>query len=398
MPSAIRDDDGEDVKNGLESVASGNCVFRGLPFSIEGVVRVGADPVAMSFKPITAKWLVFLHTVAKATLPLNDEGFISPMKGRDVLNEPAATYIIRCTDGSQESLPIRRRHEISTFGAGWGENAFRAVPHIAPRAVPQHHEQAERNTGRPTSTWEHSQTRVGYAHYLSWLNQLHAWENPKPGAEVSEIEYRAHGTEIFILGLSAGDTQTNPLRWEQRRKTLANLAAVLPDGEQFDPTFDEAGRARRTFVTYGPMLEFSVDGVPMGGSLDLPANGGTVDVSWEVASVSIPVSEVDLMINGEVAERFAISDWDAESGNDKGVRGSWKVKLARSSWLALLVRGHYREQPEIIVCHSSAVMARVEGTEFYVEYDAVSILEQIEARRPTSIPRGHGQRPSSTSA
>ena len=36
------------------------------------------------------------------------------------------------------------------------------------------------------------------------------------------------------------------------------------------------------------------------------------------------------------------------------------------------------EKLEIIVSHSSAVMAKVEGSQFYVEHDALSILEQIE--------------------
>ena len=101
-------------------------------------------------------------------------------------------------------------------------------------------------------------------------------------------------------------------------------------------------------------------------------------MQWEVGSVTVPVTEIDLMINGQIAERQMIADWESESGASRTVTGSWSVKLDSSSWLAILVRGHYPEKPEIIVSHSSAVMARVADSEFYVEHDALSILEQIE--------------------
>ena len=50
----------------------------------------------------------------------------------------------------------------------------------------------------------------------------------------------------------------------------------------------EAVRAGNTFVTVGPLIEFSVDGQPAGSRVDLPAGGGTVDVAWTVASVNVP--------------------------------------------------------------------------------------------------------------
>jgi hypothetical protein len=50
----------------------------------------------------------------------------------------------------------------------------------------------------------------------------------------------------------------------------------------------------------------------------------------------------------------------------------------RSSWIALLVRGHYADRPEIIAAHSSPVIVEVEGTPFFAAADAVTILEQIE--------------------
>ena len=58
--------------------------------------------------------------------------------------------------------------------------------------------------------------------------------------------------------------------------------------------------------------------------------------------------------------------------------GHWSVKVDRSSWLALLVRGHYPDQPEIVTAHSSPVMIDVEHSPMLAAADGVTILEQIE--------------------
>jgi hypothetical protein len=108
----------------------------------------------------------------------------------------------------------------------------------------------------------------------------------------------------------------------------------------------------------------------MGSRLNLTAGGGTLDVGWEVASVTVPVSHVELVVNGEVCEGAALPPG--------GGSGSWSVKVPKSAWLALLVRGHYPDKPEMIAAHSSPVMVNVDGSPLLSAFDAVTILEQIE--------------------
>jgi len=132
----------------------------------------------------------------------------------------------------------------------------------------------------------------------------------------------------------------------------------------------DAVRRGETFVTYGPLLEFAVEGKSAGSRIDIGHDGGTVDVTWETASVTVPMSRVELVINGEIRESRAVN-----GAHDKG---SWSVRLDKSSWLALLVRGHYADKPEIIAAHSSPVIVNVKGSQFYAAADAVTILEQIE--------------------
>lgn len=82
------------------------------------------------------------------------------------------------------------------------------------------------------------------------------------------------------------------------------------------------------------------------------------------------MTRVDLVVNGEIVESRTVKPWSAE--------GYWTCKLDRSAWVALLVRGHYEDKPEIIAAHSSPVLVAVEGSTLTSAADALTILEQIE--------------------
>ena len=152
--------------------------------------------------------------------------------------------------------------------------------------------------------------------------------------------------------------------------TIRTYAQLRPDEEFTYAAWKQAVRRGRTFATYGPLIEFSVEGQPPGSRITLDRRGGRVAVDWSVATVTVPISRVDLVVNGEIRE--------SQTVNRESDRGSWSVKLDRSSWLALLVRGHYADKPEIVAAHSSPVMVELEGSPFFAAADAVSILEQIE--------------------
>ncbi len=147
--------------------------------------------------------------------------------------------------------------------------------------------------------------------------------------------------------------------------------AKIDESVEFNyENWKESIRKGQTFVTYGPLLEFSVDGKPAGSRIKMSGNGGNVYVSWEVASITVPMTSVDLIVNGEIRESTKVSKWEG--------RGSWSVKINDSSWIALLVRGHYEDKPEIIAAHTSPVMLSVKENQMLVKTDALTILEQIE--------------------
>jgi hypothetical protein len=135
-------------------------------------------------------------------------------------------------------------------------------------------------------------------------------------------------------------------------------------------TWMKAIHRKETFVTYGPLLEFAVNGQPMGSVINLSSGGGTLDVTWNVASATVPMSRVELMINGEIRE--------SKSVQPREDSGSWSIKVDKSSWIALMVRGHYADKPEIIAAHSTPILVNVEDSPMMAAADAVTILEQIE--------------------
>jgi len=152
--------------------------------------------------------------------------------------------------------------------------------------------------------------------------------------------------------------------------TVRTYAHLDPDEPFCYETWLSAVRRAETFVTYGPLIEFTVEGHPMGSRIAIGAGGGTVDVEYQVATATVPCSRVELVANGEIIRSEALAS--------EGGVGHWSLQLDSSAWLALLVRGHYADQPEIVAAHSSPVMVSVHDAPIFCSLDAVTILEQVE--------------------
>lgn len=148
--------------------------------------------------------------------------------------------------------------------------------------------------------------------------------------------------------------------------------ARLADGPLTYEGWKAAIRRGATFVTYGPLVDFHVNGREAGTRIDLPAGGGTLDIDWQAASVTIPVTRVELVVNGETREVRTV---DPAVGN---YTGQWSLRLEASAWIALRVRGAYPDKQEMIAAHTSAVMVYVAGQPCFNAPDAATILTQIE--------------------
>jgi len=148
--------------------------------------------------------------------------------------------------------------------------------------------------------------------------------------------------------------------------------AKINTGEPFSyQAWKNAVKAGNTFATYGALIDMRVEGREPGGKIELKSKAG-LTVEWTVASVTIPVTAVELVINGETAEAVR---FDKLLGSRSGY---FNVKVDSSSWIALRIRGHHADKPEIITAHTSAVMIYIDGKPPLNAADAITILEQIE--------------------
>ena len=171
----------------------------------------------------------------------------------------------------------------------------------------------------------------------------------------------------YLLAIVGG---TDKMSADRAVGAMRTYARIAPDEEFTYEAWKDAVRRAETFVTCGPLTEFEVDGRPMGSRIGMSATGGTVQATWNVASVTVPMTRVELVANGEIIDGRTV-------GSQHG-RGSFSVKVDKCTWLALLVRGQYAGRPEIIAAHSSPVMIDVAGSEFYAAADAMTILQQVE--------------------
>jgi hypothetical protein len=132
-----------------------------------------------------------------------------------------------------------------------------------------------------------------------------------------------------------------------------------------------AVKTGNTFVTVGPLVEITVEGISPGGCLELPSTGGTVNVSWQVESVSLPIDRVELVVGGLTAEQITVDKQLSTSG-------SMELKISQPSWIALRVRGSYHGKHGEIAAHTSTIQVTVAGKPLFSKNDAMAVLEQIE--------------------
>ena len=151
---------------------------------------------------------------------------------------------------------------------------------------------------------------------------------------------------------------------------IRTYAKLPPSRELTYDRWMQAVRGGNTFVTYGPLMEFAVEGLPGGSKVKMSGTGGTVDVTWTLASACLPMTRVELVVNGEIVRSQSVAPGQAS--------GHWPVKVDRTCWMALLVRGQYPDQPEMIAAHSSPVRVDVRRCELLSAPEATTILEQIE--------------------
>jgi hypothetical protein len=232
-----------EMRGAAEHAPEGDCVAWGLPFAVRGGLLLRSEAIEVPLEPLTARWLVFLHTSDVRPLEANAAGLVSPMHGEGMLGELAATYVVRYADGSSASLPVRRRFQIGPVWRRWGVNCFEAVAAHKPHPLPANRE-------RPGPEWGEAETRASAGDWARWQNWLWAWENPHPEVPIVGLRLEPGIGVVVLAGLSAGDVSAHPLRWEARRKAIL----ALPEGLAWQPTLDDDGLLAQVQIDLGQVI------------------------------------------------------------------------------------------------------------------------------------------------
>ncbi|MCL5999826.1 MAG: CehA/McbA family metallohydrolase [Chloroflexi bacterium] len=228
-----------------EQAPRGDCVGWGIPFSVCDPVVLSDKAVHVTFEPIMARQLVFMHTSDVRPMQPGPGGLISPTRGRGQLGETAADYVIEYADGTEDRVHIRRRHQLGAFTRGWGENCFEAVAQHKPRAIHPSHE-----SGIKEWDWGWMQTHVETSDQSAWTNWLWAWENPHPDQPIAGIRLEPVCGVVVVSALTASQASSQPLRWRTRRKATL----ILPEGQAFQPTLDAEGQYQQIQLDLGQVI------------------------------------------------------------------------------------------------------------------------------------------------
>ena len=171
---------------------------------------------------------------------------------------------------------------------------------------------------------------------------------------------------------------------------LGGIRTYAQLGER-DLTYENwmaAIRGGNTFVTVGPLVMVTVEGVEPGGVVHLPSGGGSVAVSWRVESLNVPLERVEIVRDGQTVD-------DTTLNGDHAATGHAAIKVETSTWIAVRARGSYHGRRDDIAAHTSAVRICVDGSRPLSRVDSLAVLDQIQgsiAYVDTIAPRADARR------
>lgn len=191
---------------------------------------------------------------------------------------------------------------------------------------------------------------------------------------------------------------------------LNRVVSRLPGGDRVYVKVDgpfsydkwiEGLRAGRSFVTNGPMLEFSLEPHQLGDTHKRVGDTIKLDQSREFTIVAkaqshFPMAKVEVIYNGEVVATVPLSETKQQATLEK------PITLDRSGWLALRASGpgHLDHPVGSLDAHTSPIYVEVAGrpagaradAEFFLKWiDRLSLALRLRDRIPNDELRKHVQ-------
>ena len=138
--------------------------------------------------------------------------------------------------------------------------------------------------------------------------------------------------------------------------------AIPPEDEFTYGNWCKYLRQGRTFMSGGPVLRFTVNGKQIGDMINLPGNGGTVEIEAEAQSI-FPIHTLEIVQEGKVVAAAE------ESQGSKRLHLKTKIPVDHHSWMIARVSGpkyvqalpHHDGWKRGIMAHTSPVYISVGG-------------------------------------
>ena len=138
----------------------------------------------------------------------------------------------------------------------------------------------------------------------------------------------------------------------------------IPDSEEFNyDNWCKYLKAGNTFLSGGPIIRLTADGLPIGSTVDLPGNGGMIEIEASCDSI-FPIHTLEIVKNGQVAASTE------EGKGAKALRLKIKLHVDRHSWIIARCGGPKYVQPTLhndgwrrgIIAHTSPIYIAVGET------------------------------------
>jgi hypothetical protein len=167
-------------------------------------------------------------------------------------------------------------------------------------------------------------------------------------------------------------------------------------GEKRDfESWKRALRRGEVFISSGPIVQFKINGVGPGGSVELPAGGGDLEMEAELSSAQ-PLQSFEIIRDGnpldlriERSHQSSVHRW----------RIAGRVTVQESCWLAARGTGTRKTELERhtgikqdSVAHTAAIQVIVDGQPITSAKDAATLGSELSAHQQTYRTEGQFQR------
>ncbi len=201
----------------------------------------------------------------------------------------------------------------------------------------------------------------------------------------------------FVLPPAAGTDLPNFPHRRSWQPLLGEARMYVRTGGAVDFESWRLALARgEVWISTGPMLAFTVDGVGPGGTVRLPARGGTVEVVAELASPR-PLRALEIIANGEPV---ATATQEARGGEIHRLTLRQRLRIEGSTWLAARGEGGWkralREEGGLdqrYLAHSAAVQVLVGEGPIHSRKDLAALRAQLATGKAFYAERGKFERP-----